>query len=107
MENLTQVQVRTLGLYLHFRTVNPTILRLFGYNTKLYLILLVLSSIVTALVWFFVQSAVGCLFITFILGAIVRDIGHFRRTVRNWPLVREITDWEKAEELGRKLGLLK
>jgi hypothetical protein len=104
MEKFTPIQKQALGLYLHFRKVDPTILRLFVYNARLYLLLFLLGAPIVIAESIFVTQWFGWLSLAFIFGAISRDIGHFRKTVRNWALVREIIDWKKAEELNQKLS---
>ena len=34
-----------------------------------------------------------------VLATFLRDVGWFRRIVGSWPLTREITDWERVDEL--------
>jgi len=34
-----------------------------------------------------------------VFGAFARDIGNFTKTVRFWPIMREITDWNKVTTL--------
>jgi len=45
------------------------------------------------------SPALGCLAVGLFIGAILRDIGHYRVSLRMWPVNREIFDWKKVSEL--------
>jgi len=35
-----------------------------------------------------------------LLGAVLRDVGWFRRIKMNWPFTEKIIDWQKVEEIA-------
>ena len=41
----------------------------------------------------------GLLLVGFGAGAVLRDLAYFRRSVAVWPLIEEITDWDRVDQL--------
>jgi hypothetical protein len=105
MKNLTNFQKRTLTFYLQHQTSEMTILRLFAFNWRIYLWFFILGALALALASVlpsFTYVVIGMLF-----GTLLRDIRGFYGTAKIWPLVREITDWNKAQEIARRFDIEK
>ncbi len=94
MNRLMQRQL--VNFYLTFKERNPTMLGLFRFNLRGYLLLLGIAVPLIAIEWWITGWTVGALFISFLLGAFFRDIGLHRRTCRVWPVVRDLLDWNKV-----------
>lgn len=96
----TAVQQRNLRVYLQFRDRPMTVSGLFWANRRIYLLLTLFFGLATALFY----RALGGIAAGFVLTAyatlILRDIGHNRRSVQVWPMVREVLDWSKVEQLA-------
>jgi hypothetical protein len=49
-------------------------------------------------------SCYGVITAAFVGGAfavmVLRDIGWYRRTVANWPVLQQVIDWSKVEQLS-------
>ena len=102
MNKLTRSQKRSLHFYLAFKDKNPTVLGIIAYNARLYLLSLLLVSVwigyaYLAADWF----AFGWM-TALVFGAFARDIGKFIKTVRFWPITREITNWDKVTSFLEK-----
>jgi hypothetical protein len=54
---------------------------------------------VAALWWWGGWQLGGMLIAGILLGCIWRDIVWFSLTVKNWPLSKEVTNWQRVEEL--------
>ena len=97
---MSKSHLRALRLFLRFRVRPPTVLGLVWINRWLYGLTAVLFA---AIAWYFYSrfgevaaSYIGVAFAAIIL----RDIGHFRRTVALWPVYQAIIDWEKAGQFA-------
>ena len=96
---MNPIQRRNLQLYQHFRKQPMTILRLFWANRRIYLFLLIIFGAFAALVYFafdfYGAAIVGVALVVLML----RDFAFYRISVAIWPLLREILDWNKIDEL--------
>ena len=76
-----------------------TIGGLWWASRRMYALMLICFGISAALFYF----ALGLLGVEFagvaFVSVLLRDIGYFRRSVRAWPVVREVIDWEKLTAL--------
>jgi len=76
-----------------------TIPGLLWSNRRVYLIMIAFFAIFAALI----TSVVGNEGVYFVAVAFVvlicRDIGFFRRSAAIWPVLQEVLDWKKIEEL--------
>jgi hypothetical protein len=89
------MQRQLIRFYLTFKESNPTMLGLFPFNLRGYLLLLSIAVPLIVIEWWITGWMAGALLISFLLGAFFRDIGLHRRTCRAWPIVRELLDWTK------------
>jgi hypothetical protein len=99
MKKLTYYQRKSLEFYVAHKDKQVTLISMFIFNIKIYAWIGVLSLAITLFYYFVggLQAAfiVGALFV----GVFLRDIGTFRKSIRNWPLLQEIIDWDKATML--------
>ena len=97
---MTNLQRRNLQLYLRYRGRRMTIAGLFWANRRTYLLMCVLLGAIAA----FVSTLAGHIGAAFVgvAGAVVilRDIGYFRRSAAIWPLLEQIIDWDRVEQLA-------
>ncbi|MGZ5544280.1 MAG: hypothetical protein ACXWIU_06365 [Limisphaerales bacterium] len=51
--------------------------------------------------WLFSRVSPGAvgLVVGIAAGAFLRDIGHLVKSYRTWPVIHEITDWQRVEQL--------
>lgn len=98
---MNRIQQRQLALYHHFRDRRMTIIALVRFNWRLHAMLLI-SGIAT--VWAMAVLATpffAWMFAAANVAVVVRDLGHYRRSSRAWPMIRNVLDWQKIAELSR------
>jgi len=96
---LSAKQVRQLRKTREFRHRAPTVGGYFRSSYKGYLFITLVSGFgIVFFVWAGWPSA-SSLFAGLLLATVLRDLGWYSRIVRSWPLTREITDWERVDEL--------
>jgi len=97
---MTRLQLRNLRVYLQYRDRPMTLLGLFRTNLRIYFYLLIFFGVAGALFY----SASGWRIVSYLAVAFVtmiaRDIGYFRRSARIWPMLQQVLDWKKVEELA-------
>ncbi len=96
---MTPLQRRNLNIYSQFRGKKMTVLGLLRANARIYAIL----------VFAFIAFGIYCYWFFGIVGAslvgvsgftvMLRDIGYFRRSAKFWPVLDDLIDWQKADEL--------
>ena len=99
MNKLTNFQKRTLEFYLAHKDKNLTIVDVWLFNARTYFLNLALYSVAVLLCYAMTGSGGATLAAVAFAGAYLRDLAISAKTVRNWPLLKEITDWEKAASL--------
>ena len=96
---LTHVQLRQLQKMHEFRTVPPTIGSYIKLGWRAQLLVLLIGAIgIFLFLWAGWPLASG-FFAGMVVATYARDIGWYRRMVQSWPLMREITDWNRVDEL--------
>lgn len=96
---MTPLQRRNLEIYLRFRERPMTIFGLFWANRRIYFLLLLAFSAFSALVYF-IYGRTGAAFVGVAFAVLIlRDIGFYRRSVAVWPMLRDLLDWSKVEQL--------
>lgn len=48
---------------------------------------------------------VGCVLIGMAIGAFLRDIGRYRVAIATWPVIEDITIWERVHSILRAHGV--
>jgi hypothetical protein len=99
MKKLTSYQKKSLEFYLAHKDRQITFLSMYRFNAKLYAWIGILILGVTFFYYFLggLQAA-GIVFALF-MGMLARDIGTFWKSIRNWPVLQEIIDWDKATSI--------
>jgi len=77
-----------------------TVANLIWSNRRAYAFLLFIFSAGVALLYALDPGAAKLAGFAF-AGILLRDVGYFRRTVQNWPVIKEAMDWNKVTELLR------
>jgi glutaredoxin len=96
---LTPAQILTLQRLKHYREQAPALgERLRLASSVMLLLAVAFALVISVAVWLQVPSALPLVLGAFI-GAIAAEIGHQRRYINWWPLNREITDWQKVDQL--------
>jgi len=98
-EPVDQASRAQLRLFLRFRNRPPTILAQFAANRGRYLFLLAGTCVLAGLSYLVDGGWAGRLVGAAAAGAVVRDIGLFRRVAAGWPITREVINWAKVELL--------
>ena len=98
-EDLTPLQRRYLRNLRDYCESPPTLAVIYAKTWRNTLGLFLLAGIGIGVGILLARPAVSWLCGAFISGALVRDLGYFRRTVQLWPTTRAILDRERLEEL--------
>lgn len=96
---LTVAQLRQLQKMQEYRATPPTIRTHVASNWRPYLYLLIVGGIGIAFFLWAGWPVASALFAGMVFATFVRDLGWFRRMIQSWPLLQEITDWNKVDEL--------
>jgi len=96
---LTPKQIRQLQKLQQFRNSSPTVGEYFLMAWKVYFVIIVVGCI--GIVFSFEEDwpAASGLFAGLVLMTLQRDFRWYKHIVRSWPLTKEITDWERVDEL--------
>jgi hypothetical protein len=103
MKKLTYYQKKSLEFYLAHKDKQVTLISMFVFNIRLYAWIGVLSLGIILFYYFLGGPQAACIVAALIVGMLLRDIGTFRKSIRNWPLLQEIIDWDKATSLKEKI----
>ena len=96
---MTRLQRRNLQLYLHFRERPMTVFALLWSNRRIYFLLLLVFGGMGAFVYsMFGASGAAYLAVAFVI-TVARDIGFYRRSAGIWPVLQQVLDWNKIEQL--------
>ncbi|AHX16414.1 hypothetical protein CH75_17435 [Dyella jiangningensis] len=101
MGMMNRTQKRQLELYVHFRDRDMSVLALFLFNWRLYVFILVIGGLSVAAMIHLRSPLFAWAFALGYLLIVLRDTGGFLRTSRAWPMVREVLDWSKVDELSK------
>ena len=103
---LTPRQRVIFGNYLLYRETDPTVDAIFARGAKTYLLLTVVFAFIAGFSWLVISHGFSMAVVGMYLGAILRDMGHFRNTVHVWPVLRGVLDWPAIERLvsGARYG---
>ncbi len=97
--SLTPLLRSTLRYYQGYRDKPPTLWSLWEQSSKNHAILFMVVSLGSIYLYLDVSRAVGLFFAGIGVGAILRDIGRFRAFARIWPVLAQILDWKKIDDL--------
>ncbi|MEP6668977.1 MAG: hypothetical protein ABJF10_07495 [Chthoniobacter sp.] len=97
---MTPLQRRNLRVYLQYRERSMTVLGLFRANLPIYFYLLFFFGFVGALFYCAGGWRVTSYLAVALVTMLARDIGYFRRATRIWPVLRQVLDWQKVEQLA-------
>ena len=97
---MTPLQGRVIESYLLFRDQPMTIAGLFRLNRSAYLrAVLAFCALGTLAEYALGTTGAACVATAFAV-MLLRDFGFYRRSVAIWPVVREVLDWKKIEQLA-------
>jgi hypothetical protein len=96
---LTTQQRKNLALYAAYRSAPPTLGQLLRKNLPRYLLAAALTIVVYMLAPATGIQSLGLILIGLFLGALLRDIGHFWRFVRFWPVQSAVLDWQRVDNM--------
>ena len=91
-----------MEFYLHYKDKKLTMGAMWIFNAKLYFWMLLVFISIILLYYLLVGIEAASIVAAALVGVLLRDIGTFRKSVRNWPLLNEIIDWDKAAALMEK-----
>ena len=86
--------------YIHLRENEYSILHSIKISMKMYLLLIVCMIIIWSITG--LNDTIKVCMTSFLIGAVIRDVGWFRQIKALWPLTKELIDWEKVEELKKE-----
>lgn len=95
---LSRIQRRTL---LHYRGLQSDQASIFGQirrNLGVYTYLLVVAVVLVP-IGFTVDESFGMILLGILLGYLIRDIRHFIMVNRVWPIMANVLNWQRIEEL--------
>ncbi len=102
---MTPLQRRQLQVFREFRYQPMTVRSLVLVNWRRYLVTLTppaVGLVYFCLVYNILPPGYGAIGIAVVLGMLVgllsRDLGTLRGSAANWPVVREVIDWEKVDQ---------
>lgn len=96
---LTPQQTAQLRILNGFRATPPTIRRYVTMAWKNTLLLTLLCLGAAAFFYWGGWPAASGVFVGMLIGTLARDLGWYRKLVRNWPLSEASTNWSRVEEL--------
>lgn len=102
--NLTPAQLKQLRMIQGFRVKPPTVGWYFRVNWRLYAYIGALCAGAVLLLAWGGMSILSGFFAGFLLALVLRDFRFFSLFVNSWPLSREITDWQRVDELVASAG---
>ena len=96
---LTTLQRMTLSAYLEYAQSRPTLTKLFRRGWKRYVILFGLGALGASMLLSIQAAPFAAGFLAFIAGAVLGDIGAFRRYLHVWPVLTQVLDHQRIREL--------
>lgn len=95
---LTKYQFNVLRLWLHYYHSGYSFDQWMRRSWKALLVLGVLLGISIFLILAGVP-VIGWAYLGFFFGTLLRDLTYYRLGRRNWPLLLEIVNWDRAQQL--------
>ena len=96
---LTRFQRKTLENYRRFHDTPPSFGRMIMLAWRGLALLIVYFMFLTFISFYAEISSVGFICIGMCVGALSRDLGLFRRYVELWPVLSQVFNWPKINEL--------
>ena len=97
---MTPLLRRNLRLYLRHRGQRMTITSLLWANRRMYALLATAFGLFAVFLYYaigpFAAWYIGVAFATLL----ARDIGFYRRSAMLWPVLEQVFDWERVEQLA-------
>ena len=97
---MNPLQHRSLQLYLYFRERPMTVAALLWANRRVYLIMGLFFGGLGSFVYSQFGSEGAVLVAVAFVTVVLRDIGYWRRSVKIWPVLKQVLDWNKVEQLA-------
>ncbi len=94
----TKAQIKVLKFYAKYHNEPMTPVALVRAHWLAWLVL-VLVVVVGASFIFLGLPAIGWVYIGISLGAFLRDVSRIIATIRVWPMLHEVTNWERLFEI--------
>ena len=94
----TPYQLKTLQAYLDLRSDNGSVLGQMRRNTWVFIYQLV-RLVIGVPIAFLIDARFGILVLGLILGTVIRDIQFFIQRKRIWPVIAEVLDWQRIDDL--------
>jgi hypothetical protein len=98
---LTRLQNRYIKALLRNRIAGPTLGIWLQAAWKPWFLSAILCAI-AALFFASFSLAISWVYLGLWLGAVLRDISHFRSARRLWPITSEVVDWKRVSELDEE-----
>lgn len=95
---LTKYQLKVLHVWLRYYHFGYSFDQWFRGYRKMMLILIILLAISIFLIWAG-APAFGWGYLGLCLGTVLRDITYFRLGRRTWPVMMDIINWDRAQQL--------
>ena len=97
---LTPFQRKLLERYQSYRESPPTLWKLIAFALPNHFWLLVFLSLLAVILYLYAFESVFLIWwiMGVGIGAISRDIGHFRAVLRLWPVISQVLDYQKIDE---------
>jgi hypothetical protein len=96
---LTRFQRKSLTWYLKYHDKPPTLGRLLLRSWWIHAIMLIVGVGIAASLFYLGMPSIGMLGLGMMLGAVLRDIRHFRNTVMVWLVLEQVIDWGRIKQL--------
>jgi hypothetical protein len=93
---ITNADRRVLQAYLRMRETGP---QLSHKILSFWLVLFILMAAFAVIVYQAELHLLGGLIAGFVVGAFLRDCRYIVQARKAWPVIREITDWNRVQEL--------
>ena len=95
---VSSLQRKTLRRYQGLQSDQASVFGQIRRNIGIYIYLMVVAIIVVP-IGMIISQNFGMLLIGIILGYIIRDVRHFIATKQVWPIMADIINWGRIEEL--------
>lgn len=83
-----------------------SVIALIGFNWHILVIIAAAGASTVGAMLFLGNVFLACMFGAAYGAMMLRDIGHYIRWSRTWPMTRELIDWARAERLAAENGLI-
>ncbi len=96
---LTALQRTVLERYRTFRVSPPTLWRMMALASRNHAILSIIFSLGSIYLYLDESESFAGFVAGLGVGAILRDIGSFRKGIQIWPILTRVFDWQKIDDL--------